>query len=70
MDELWISWETEMSRAVGRRKNEYTIQIHVNKTVILKHCSKSVMNFSIGNTFRHQKFNYYSLFLLHAYVVC
>jgi len=29
---IWISWEMEMSRAVGRRKNEYTIQIHVNET--------------------------------------
>jgi len=40
------------------------------QTVILKHCSKSVINFSTGNTFRHQKFNYYSPFLLHAYIVC
>ena len=40
------------------------------QTVILKRCSKSVMNFSTGNTFRHQKFNYYSPFLLHAYIVC
>jgi len=27
------------------------------------------MNFSTGNTFHHKKFNYYSLFLLHAYIV-
>jgi len=54
------------------RENENTTQVHVNekKAVILEHCNKSVINFSTGNTFRHQQFNYYSPFLLHAYVIC
>jgi len=30
------------------------------QTAILKHCSKSAMNFSTGNIFRNQKFKYYS----------
>ena len=70
----WLNFELFRRRcyvlwAIAKTKTplRYT---WTRQTVILEHCSKSVMNFSTGNTFRHQKFHYYSPFLLHAYIVC
>jgi len=80
---MWTSspsdWQPSQKRAHNSNIHEVSMKlIHpwtwltdwVRLNVIVEHCSKSVMNFSIENTFCHKKFNYYLWLLLQTYIVC
>ena len=69
MARRWEHHHRPTATAVAKTSKslKYTLTWTRN-AVILEHCSKSVINFSIGDTCCYEKFNYPSLLLLQTYI--
>lgn len=64
-----VNTVTDRLTAVAKMSTHSNIRDVSKKLSQLEHCSKSVMNFSTGDTFCHKKFNYYLLLLVQTYIV-